>query len=115
MPFPGVWSWTAFHGHPTMEGLLTPERNPMSVPVESSAGAAPSPAAAGTVAPVAPQLLAQRTLAARPSEVRKVFKAAQRPGMISFANGAPYLGALPFDRIAADAQRILLDNGERAF
>ncbi|MBT2552526.1 PLP-dependent aminotransferase family protein [Arthrobacter sp. ISL-5] len=35
--------------------------------------------------------------------------------MISFANGAPYLGALPFDRIAADAQRILLDSGERSF
>jgi DNA-binding transcriptional MocR family regulator len=44
-----------------------------------------------------------------------VFRAAQRPGMISFANGAPYLGALPFDRIAADAQRILLDSGERSF
>jgi 2-aminoadipate transaminase len=87
----------------------------MSVSVESSAGAAPAPAAAGTVAPVAPQLLAQRTLAARPSEVRKVFRAAQRPGMISFANGAPYLGALPFDRIALDAQRILLESGERSF
>ncbi|QCP00647.1 PLP-dependent aminotransferase family protein [Arthrobacter sp. 24S4-2] len=35
--------------------------------------------------------------------------------MISFANGAPYLGALPFERIAADAQRILLDSGERSF
>lgn len=57
----------------------------------------------------------QRALAARPSEVRQVFRAAQGPGMISFANGAPYLGALPFDRIAADAQRILLDSGERSF
>ncbi|WP_411374472.1 PLP-dependent aminotransferase family protein [Arthrobacter sp. MPF02] len=62
-----------------------------------------------------PQVLAQRTLAARPSEVRKVFRAAQRPNMISFANGAPYLGALPFDRIAEDAQRILLTSGERSF
>ncbi|MBT2597910.1 PLP-dependent aminotransferase family protein [Arthrobacter sp. ISL-72] len=35
--------------------------------------------------------------------------------MISFANGAPYLGALPFDRIALDAHRILLDSGERSF
>jgi 2-aminoadipate transaminase len=65
--------------------------------------------------PCAPQLLAQRTLAARPSEVRKVFRAAQRAGMISFADGAPYLGALPFDRIALDAQRILLESGERSF
>ena len=85
----------------------------MSVSVETSAGFANS---SGDISvPARQQHLAQRTLAARPSEVRKVFRAAQRPGMISFANGAPYLGALPFDRIAADAQRILLDSGERSF
>ncbi|WLQ05836.1 aminotransferase-like domain-containing protein [Arthrobacter oryzae] len=85
----------------------------MSVSVEISAGFANS---SGDISvPARQQHLAQRTLAARPSEVRKVFRAAQRPGMISFANGAPYLGALPFDRIAADAQRILLDSGERSF
>lgn len=55
--------------------------------------------------------LADRVRTARPSEVRKVFRAAQRPGMISFANGAPYLGALPFDRLAAAAQRILAEAG----
>jgi 2-aminoadipate transaminase len=87
----------------------------MSASVESSAGAAHTPAATGTSVQFSPQALAQRTLAARPSEVRKVFRAAQRPGMISFANGAPYLGALPFERIALDAQRILLENGERSF
>ena len=85
----------------------------MSVSVETSAGAAPTPG--DTSVPARRQHLAQRTLAARPSEVRKVFRAAQRPGMISFANGAPYLGALPFERIAADAQRILLESGERSF
>lgn len=85
----------------------------MSVSVETSAG--PSGIPGNVSVPVGKPHLAQRTLAARPSEVRKVFRAAQRPGMISFANGAPYLGALPFDRIAADAQRILLDSGERSF
>jgi len=85
----------------------------MSVSVETSAGSASIPGVISV--PARQQHLAHRTLAARPSEVRKVFRAAQRPGMISFANGAPYLGALPFDRIAADAQRILLDSGERSF
>ncbi|MDE8585968.1 aminotransferase-like domain-containing protein [Arthrobacter sp. NQ4] len=55
--------------------------------------------------------LADRVRAARPSEVRKVFRAAQRPGMISFANGAPYLGALPFDALASSAARILAEAG----
>ncbi|WP_427019262.1 PLP-dependent aminotransferase family protein (plasmid) [Pseudarthrobacter sp. P1] len=55
--------------------------------------------------------LAHRVRSARPSEVRKVFRAAQRPGMISFANGAPYLGALPFDQLAASAQQILSQSG----
>jgi 2-aminoadipate transaminase len=91
------------------------ERNPMSVSAESSAGAAPTMATPGTSVQASPQILAQRTLTTRPSEVRKVFRAAQRPGMISFANGAPYLGALPFERIALDAQRILLESGERSF
>src|SRR6187200_579567 len=85
----------------------------MSVSVETSAGFANS--SGDTSVPARQQHLARRTLAARPSEVRKVFRAAQRPGMISFANGAPYLGALPFERIAADAQRILLESGERSF
>lgn len=85
----------------------------MSVSVETSAGAASTPG--DITVPDRQQHLAQRTLAARPSEVRKVFRAAQRPGMISFANGAPYLGALPFDRIAEDARRILLESGQRSF
>ncbi|MCX2746859.1 PLP-dependent aminotransferase family protein [Arthrobacter sp. MI7-26] len=58
--------------------------------------------------------LARRTLAARPSEVRKVFRAAQRPGMISFANGAPYLGALDFEQLAESSQRILRESGSIA-
>ena len=53
--------------------------------------------------------LSRRTLAAKPSEVRKVFRAAQRPNMISFANGAPYLGELPFARLAEEARRILAE------
>jgi DNA-binding transcriptional MocR family regulator len=85
----------------------------MSVSVENSTGFANS--SGGPSVPAMPQHLAHRTLAARPSEVRKVFRAAQRPGMISFANGAPFLGALPFGRIAADARRILLDSGGRSF
>ncbi|GAB2732544.1 aminotransferase-like domain-containing protein [Sinomonas soli] len=56
-------------------------------------------------------VLSDRVKAARPSEVRKVFRSAQRPGIISFANGAPYLGGLPFDRLADDARRILADEG----
>jgi 2-aminoadipate transaminase len=87
----------------------------MSISVEPSAGATPTPGPAETKARQSPEVLAQRTLAARPSEVRKVFRAAQRPGMISFANGAPYLGALPFERIAIEAQEILLKSGERSF
>ncbi|GAA3665794.1 PLP-dependent aminotransferase family protein [Arthrobacter ginkgonis] len=59
--------------------------------------------------------LSDRVRAAKPSEVRKVFRAAQRPGMISFANGAPYLGGLPFDRLAEDAQRILQSRAAEAF
>jgi 2-aminoadipate transaminase len=55
--------------------------------------------------------LADRVRSARPSEVRKVFRAAQRPGIISFANGAPYLGALPFGQLAASAGRILAETG----
>lgn len=55
--------------------------------------------------------LSRRTIAAKPSEVRKVFRAAQRPGMISFANGAPYLGALDFGRLAAHASDVLTDAG----
>lgn len=59
-------------------------------------------------------VLSDRVKSARPSEVRKVFRAAQRPGIISFANGAPYLGELPFDRLALDAQRILTEQGSVA-
>lgn len=61
------------------------------------------------------ELLASRALAARPSEVRKVFGAAARPGMISFAGGSPFLGRLPFDKIAADTARIIAERGAEAF
>jgi len=60
-------------------------------------------------------ILSDRVRSAKPSEVRKVFRAAQRPGMISFANGAPYLGGLPFDRLAEDAKRILQARAAEAF
>ncbi len=63
----------------------------------------------------AEQYLSDRIHASRPSEVRKIFRAAQRPGIISFANGAPYLGALPFEQLGKDAHRILTENGPRAF
>lgn len=59
----------------------------------------------------AESLFSDRTLAARPSEVRKVFRAAQQPGIISFANGAPYLGALPFHQLAAASAQILATGG----
>lgn len=59
-------------------------------------------------------VLSDRVKSARPSEVRKVFRAAQRPGMISFANGAPYLGELPFERLGEDAHRIIAEQGSVA-
>lgn len=59
--------------------------------------------------------LSDRAIAAQPSEVRKILRASPRTDTISFANGAPYLGALPFDRLADDAFRILRENGSRAF
>lgn len=58
--------------------------------------------------------LSDRAKAGLPSAVRKVFRASQRPGIISFANGAPFLGALPFGRLAEDARRILADQGSVA-
>jgi DNA-binding transcriptional MocR family regulator len=58
--------------------------------------------------------LSHRARAGHPSEVRKVFRAAQRPGIISFANGAPFLGALPFERLAQDARRIIAEQGAQA-
>jgi len=59
-------------------------------------------------------LLANRAHAARPSEVRKVFAAASRPGVISFAGGAPFLDALPFEKIARDTGRIIAEQGVQA-
>lgn len=61
------------------------------------------------------EMLSSRALAAKPSEVRKVFGAAARPGMISFAGGAPFLGEIPFDKIAADTARIISERGAEAF
>jgi DNA-binding transcriptional MocR family regulator len=59
--------------------------------------------------------LADRVRASRPSEVRKVFQASsQQPSLISFANGAPFLGGLPFGRLAEDARRILAEQGTTA-
>ncbi|GAB4098119.1 PLP-dependent aminotransferase family protein [Sinomonas halotolerans] len=58
--------------------------------------------------------LSDRVRSARPSEVRKVFRAAQRPGIISFANGAPFLDGLPFEKLAEDAHRILAEQGSAA-
>lgn len=52
--------------------------------------------------------------AAQPSEVRKVFAAASRPGVISFAGGAPFLDELPFEKIARDTQRIIAEQGAQA-
>lgn len=61
------------------------------------------------------ELLATRAFAAKPSEVRKVFGAAARPGMISFAGGAPFLGEIPFDKISADVAQIIAQRGAEAF
>ncbi|MDR6989147.1 DNA-binding transcriptional MocR family regulator [Paenarthrobacter nitroguajacolicus] len=60
---------------------------------------------------MAETLLADRVRTARSSEVRKVFMASQKRGVISFAGGAPYLGVLPFDRLAASARRIMAGSG----
>ncbi|MFD1213275.1 PLP-dependent aminotransferase family protein [Arthrobacter sp. GCM10027362] len=67
-----------------------------------------------SILPATTRWYADRTLAARPSEVRKVFRAAQKPGIISFANGAPYLGQLPFAQLAADAARLMETQGTAA-
>ncbi|MFF2028819.1 PLP-dependent aminotransferase family protein [Arthrobacter sp. NPDC058192] len=59
--------------------------------------------------------LSDRVASGRSSEVRKVFQAAmRRPGIISFANGSPFLGELPFDRLADEAHRILTELGSTA-
>lgn len=59
--------------------------------------------------------LSDRAKASRPSEVRALFQvSSKRPGIISFANGAPALGGLPFDKLADDARRILSQEGNAA-
>jgi DNA-binding transcriptional MocR family regulator len=68
-----------------------------------------------TDTPAAQVHVSRRTLAAKPSDVRKVFRAAQRPNMISFANGAPDLSKIPFAPLADSAKSILDASALRAF
>lgn len=72
---------------------------------------APSPMTTSST----PLELSDRVKSGPSSEVRKVFQTAlKRPGIISFANGSPFLGDLPFDRLADDARRIIAKQGSTA-
>jgi DNA-binding transcriptional MocR family regulator len=62
-----------------------------------------------------PLKVADRVASGASSEVRQIFQTAlNRTGIISFANGSPYLGELPFKQLADDAHRILTRSGVTA-
>ncbi len=62
-----------------------------------------------------PLKVADRLASGPSSEVRQIFQTAlKRTGIISFANGSPYLGELPFEQLADDAHRILTGFGATA-
>lgn len=59
--------------------------------------------------------LSNRIASGSSSEVRKIFQTAlKRTGIVSFANGSPFLGELPFARLADDAHHILIELGSTA-
>ncbi|WP_208748682.1 PLP-dependent aminotransferase family protein [Arthrobacter sp. PM3] len=62
-----------------------------------------------------PLKVADRVASGPSSEVRQIFQTAlKRTGIISFANGSPYLGELPFHQLADDAHRIVTEFGSTA-
>ena len=62
-----------------------------------------------------PLTVADRVSSGPSSEVRQIFQTAlKRTGIVSFANGSPYLGELPFKQLADDAHGILTGLGATA-
>jgi 2-aminoadipate transaminase len=59
-------------------------------------------------------LFAERTALMRRSAVRELLKAANRPGMISFAGGIPAPELFPVSETAEAAARVLAERGEHA-
>lgn len=56
-------------------------------------------------------LYAQRTAGMRASAVRSLFAVANRPEVVSLAGGMPYLQSLPLDNVAAEAARLIAEDG----
>ncbi len=56
-------------------------------------------------------LYAQRTAGMRASAVRSLFAVANRPEVVSLAGGMPYLQSLPLEAVAADAARLIAEDG----
>lgn len=60
------------------------------------------------------ELLAQRARRMKPSALRQLLKATNRPGMISFAGGLPDPGLFPLNRIQAAVEAVLRRVGGKA-
>ncbi len=56
-------------------------------------------------------LYAQRTAGMRASAVRSLFAVANRPEVVSLAGGMPYLQSLPLESIAAEAAKLIAQDG----
>ncbi len=56
-------------------------------------------------------LYAQRTAGMRASAVRSLFAVANRPEVVSLAGGMPYLQSLPLESVAAEAAKLIADEG----
>ncbi len=54
---------------------------------------------------------AARTSGMRASAIRALFSVASRPEVVSLAGGMPYLNSLPLEALAADAARLIADDG----
>lgn len=56
-------------------------------------------------------LYAQRTAGMRASAVRSLFAVANRPEVVSLAGGMPYLQSLPLESVAAEAAKLIAEEG----
>ncbi|QNK81903.1 PLP-dependent aminotransferase family protein [Nakamurella sp. PAMC28650] len=56
-------------------------------------------------------LYAQRTAGMRASAVRSLFAVANRPEVVSLAGGMPYLQSLPLESVAAEAAKLIAEDG----
>lgn len=57
---------------------------------------------------------AARTMGMRASAIRALFAVASRPEVVSLAGGMPYLQSLPLGELAAEADRLIADQGSVA-